>query len=182
VLEIKTIPAIRPGLIREFHQTAFWQATDGGGSGSSLGAVSQIFDVSCLFGGPEFSDIQEDAFKIWNECQDTDPLEPRIVQLFEQLWDIPIVGQHYFVDGNNDTLVPIFDFTSSGRTKGNKNAIFYGKKIEDVQSPDGGDDIDWLELQKVSGELADKLYRVFTVKGQPPASVGSSRLVSLLSD
>jgi hypothetical protein len=105
-----------------------------------------------------------------------------IAQLFKRLWDIPVVGQHYFVDGDNDTLVPVFDFTSSGQTKGNKSAILFGKKIEDVQSPDGSDNIDWLELQKVSGELADNLYRVFTVKGQPPASVSSSRLVPLPSN
>ena len=97
-----------------------------------------------------------------------------IAQLFKRLWDIPVVGQHYFVDGDNDTLVPVFDFTSSGQTKGNKSAILFGKKIADVQSPDGSDNIDWLELQKVSGELADNLYRVYTVKGQPPASVSSS--------
>ena len=174
MLGIRTIPAIQPGIIRESHRTVFWQATDGGGSGSSLGAVSQIFDVSCLFGKPEFSNIQEDAYKIWNECPSTDPLEPMIAYLFKRLWDIPVVGQHYFVDGDNDTLVPVFDFTSSGQTKGNKSAILFGKKIADVQSPDGSDNIDWLELQKVSGELADNLYRVFTVKGQPPASVSSS--------
>jgi Protein of unknown function (DUF3455) len=174
VLGIRTIPAIQPGIIRESHRTVFWQETDGGGSGSSLGAVSQIFDVSCLFGKPKFSNIQEDAFSIWSGCPSTDPLEPMIAQLFKRLWDIPVVGQHYFVDGDNDTLVPVFDFTSSGQTKGNKSAILFGKKIADVQSPDGSDNIDWLELQKVSGELADNLYRVFTVKGQPPASVSSS--------
>ncbi|KAH9992836.1 hypothetical protein BJV77DRAFT_1001337 [Russula vinacea] len=124
----------------------------------SLGAVGQLFDVSCLFGKPEFANIQEDAFNIWSGCPSTDPLEPNMAQLFKQLWDISVVGQHYFVDGNNDTLVPVFDFTSSGKTKGNKNAILFGEKIEDIQSPNSTDNVDWLELQEVS------------VKGQPPAS------------
>jgi hypothetical protein len=102
-----------------------------------------------------------------------------MAQLFKQLWDISVVGQHYFVDGNNGTIVPVFDFTSSGKTKGNENAIFFGEKIEDIQSPNGTDNVDWLELQEVSGELANDVYRVNTVKGQPPASVCSSRLVSI---
>ena len=179
---IRTIPATQPGIIREFHRTVSWQVTEGVGSGSSLGAVGQLFDVSCLFGKPEFVNIQEDAFNIWSGCPSTDPLEPNMAQLFKQLWDISVVGQHYFVDGNNDTLVPVFDFTSSGKTKGNKNAILFGEKIEDIQSPNGTDNVDWLELQEVSGELADNIYRLYTVKGQPPASVSSSLLVPLPSN
>jgi hypothetical protein len=143
-----------------------------------------MFDVSCLYRKPEFSDIQEDAFNIWSNCTGDDPLEPRMAQLFKKLWNIPVVGQHYFVDGKNasDNPVPVFDFTSAGRTKGNKKAIFFGEKIEDVTSPGGVQNVDWLELQEVSGELADKVYRVDTVEGQPPPTVSFSRLVPLPSN
>jgi hypothetical protein len=93
-----------------------------------------------------------------------------LAQRFKKLWKIDSLGVHDFVKYNG-TLTPTFDFTSS---QGDPNAIFFGKKIEDVPSPDGSDNVDWLVLQNVLGKLANTVYRVNTVKGQPPATVSSS--------
>ncbi|KAH9992834.1 hypothetical protein BJV77DRAFT_1067556 [Russula vinacea] len=139
------------------------------GNYTSTGAVAQLFDVSCLFGHEEFSTIQDDIFSLWDSCPSTDPTDPELARKLKKHWNISPVGQHYFVK-NNGTLVPVFDFTSTGDLKGNPGAIFFGKKIGDIPSPDGSDNVDWLELQEVSGELANDVYRVNTVKGQPPAS------------
>lgn len=86
------------------------------------------------------------------------------------------LGDHYFAD-RNGTLSPVFDFTSTARTKGKPEAIFFGKKVADIPSLDGTANVDWLALQNVSGQLSTMVYRVKTVKGQPPASVSFSQLV-----
>jgi hypothetical protein len=139
-----------------------------------------MFDVSCLYHSSkqEFSSIQEDAFQFWTQQQGNDPLGKQVAQEVKQKWNIDVIGQHYFVEENNQ-LVPVFDFSSTGRHKGDSKAIFFGKKTEDVPSRDGNDNVDWLELQNVSGELASTIYRVYTVKGQPPAKVSSVRPLGL---
>jgi hypothetical protein len=133
--------------------------------------------MSCLYGKPGFSTIQKDAFNVWSEWSDCEgslnPLDPGLAKRFKEKLGLNVVDQHYFVN-QNDSLVPVFDSTSSGPTKGDKNAIFFGKKIEDIPSPDGSENVDWLQLQKVSGELANTIYRVHTYKGQPPAAVSTS--------
>ena len=96
-----------------------------------------------------------------------------MADLLKQNWNLDALGDYYFVNQNNG-LTPVFDFRSTGQTTGNPNAIFFGAKNEDAPSPDGSANIDWLELEHVSGELANAVYRVFTVLGQPPSRVSSS--------
>lgn len=91
-----------------------------------------------------------------------------MADLLKENWNVEVLGDYYFVEQNGG-LVPVFDFTSTGSTTGNPNAIFFGEKNEDAPSPDGAANIDWLQLTHVSGELANAVYRVFTVLGQPPA-------------
>jgi hypothetical protein len=82
---------------------------------------------------------------------------------------IHVKGQHYFVN-QAGTLVPVWDLRSSG----NPNAIVFGQKVKNAPSPNGPQNVDWLELKKLSGDLANLVYRVDTVKGQPPSTVSSS--------
>ena len=77
--------------------------------------------------------------------------------------DIKVAGQHYFVN-QAGTLVPVWDLRSSGKTAGNPNAIVFAKRLKGAPSPDGSENIDWVELTKVSGGLANFVYRVDTVK------------------
>jgi hypothetical protein len=100
-------------------------------------------------------------------------MEQGLTQRFKKLWKINSLGVHDFVKYNG-SLTPNFDFTSS---QGDPNDFFYGKKIGNVPSPDGSDNVDWLVLQNVLGKLANTVYRVGTVKGQPPATVSSYRRV-----
>jgi len=142
------------------------------GNFSSVGAVARLFDISSLFGKQEFLSIQEDVFNIWSGRPDQDPSDLEMVQLLKEHWNIDLIIDHYFVQ-QNGSLVPVFDATSepSSPAKGNPNAIFFGSKIGDIHSPNGDDNVDWVELQKVSlGDLASDVYRIDTVKGQPPAS------------
>jgi len=139
------------------------------GKYSSIGAVARLFDASCLYGKPEFLTIENDTYNIWNQRPDYYPQDTDMANQFKKDFNIDPIGNHYFAYLNG-TLSPVFDFTSTGRTKGNPNAIFFGKKIADVPSPDGSLNVDWLALQNVSGQLSTMVYRIKTVKGQPPAT------------
>jgi len=132
-----------------------------------------MFDISCLYGKQEFSTIQNVAFDDWAASPSTNPLEPGLVQLMKDKHNINVEGQYYFVE-QNGSLVPVWDFRSSGENAGRSNAIVFAKKVKSAPSPNGPENIDWVELEKVSGDLANLIYRVDTVKGQPPSTVSSS--------
>ena len=131
-----------------------------------------MFEISCLYNRPEFWTIQYDAYNDWVASPSTNPLEPGLVQQMKDKHNINVQGQYYFVE-QNGSLVPVWDFRSSGENRGRSNAIVYAKKIKSTPSPNGSDNLDWVELEKVSGDLANRIYRVETVKGLPPSSVSS---------
>ncbi len=132
-----------------------------------------MFDISCLYGKPEFSTIQEDAFYDWDAYPNFDPFEPWLVQEMKDHYDITVDGEYYFVQ-QNGVLVPVWDLRSTGPYAGNKNAIVYAQKYKSAPSPDGPANVGWVELKKVSGGLANVIYRVDTVRGQPPSTVSFS--------
>jgi hypothetical protein len=137
-----------------------------------------MFDISCLYGKPEFSTIQKDAFHDWEACPSFDPLKPGLVQEMKDHYGITEDGGYYFVE-QNGALVPVWDLRSNGTYAGNPNAIVYAQKYKSIPSPDGPVNIDWVELKKLSGGLANVIYRVVTVQGQPPPTVSSSLNLSL---
>ena len=141
--------------------------------GSSVGTVAELFEISCLYGTPEFLTIQEVTFNDWAASSITNPLEPGLVQLMKDKYNLNVEGQYYFVE-QEGTLVPVWDLRSSGENAGNPNAIVFAEKVKSAPSPNGPENIDWVELKKVSGDLANQIYRVDTVKGQPPSTVSSS--------
>jgi Protein of unknown function (DUF3455) len=131
-------------------------------------------DMSCLFGTPEFAKIQTDTFSAWNLCPGTDPLgDTGMLSLLQAQFNITPAGQHYFVN-QAGTLEPVWDLTSSGPFSGNPGAIVFAHKVQTAASPDGPNNVALLELKKDSGELANTVYRLNTVNGQPPSSVSSS--------
>ena len=142
-------------------------------SGRNVGAVAQLFEISCLYGTPEFPTIQDVAFNDWAASPITNPLEPGLVQEITSKYNIKVEGQHYFVK-QDDSLVPVWDLRSSGENAGNPNAIVFAQKVKDAPSPDGPENVDSVELKKLSGGLANLVYRVDAVKGQPPSTVSCS--------
>jgi hypothetical protein len=57
--------------------------------------------------------------------------------------------------------------TSTGKFAGNFTVI--GAKIGNIAAPtDPATNIDWLELDRVQGDLATVTFRIDTVGGQPP--------------
>jgi len=136
------------------------------GNYSSIGAVADLFDISCLYGTAEFAKVQDDVYDIWQKC---DPSQSNLVHELLHEFNIPLVGYHYFIN-DNGTLRPEFDFTSIGPTKGNPDAFVVAAKAVDVPAPNRVQDVDWLELTAVSGKFADEVFRVDTKGGQPPTS------------
>ncbi|CAE6386181.1 unnamed protein product [Rhizoctonia solani] len=126
------------------------------GTYTSAGAVATLIDLSCLEQSePEtFENIQTYAYNVignWNNVEAT--LGPYI----------HVLGKHYFVS-QSGAIAPKFDFSQTG------NGYVISKKIGGASSPDGTQNVDWLELQNTSGSLAKYVYRVNTQGGQPPAS------------
>ena len=132
-----------------------------------------MYDISCLYGTPEFSTIQNDAYNYWNPYWSYDPFDTGYSQLLNYHYGIAPYGEYYFVQ-QNGSLVPVWDLTSTGPYAGNPDAIVYAQKDKSVPSPDGSYNVDWVELKKMSGGLANVIYRVETVQGQPPSTVSPS--------
>jgi Protein of unknown function (DUF3455) len=130
-------------------------------------------DTSCLFGSPNFSTIQTDVFNVWNACaQETNPLSATMTQRIQSQFNLTVDGQHYFAN-QNGTIEAVWDMRS-GLFNGNPNAIVFAHKVQTANSPDGASNVAWVELKKDSGLLANTVYRLDTVQGQPPGSVSSS--------
>jgi len=139
------------------------------GNYTSVGAVADLFDISCLYGTKEFAKIQNDAFDIWKKCPKFDPSESNLINELRQKFKIPLLGYHYFIN-DNGTLRPKFDLTSTGPNKGNPDAFVVASKALGVPAPNSSQDVDWLLLKALSGKLADEVFRVYTKGGQPPTS------------
>ena len=136
----------------------------------SAGAVAQLLDISHLYGTPEFSQIQVDAYNLWSKFWNISPFDITLPSQFNSKCNI-VLGQHYFITGSTGALSPKFDFTSSGPNKGNPQAYVVAAKAGDLPAPNKQRDVDWLLLNGTSGELATKVIREDTQGGQPPSSV-----------
>jgi len=140
---------------------------DSSGKYASAGAIAGLIDIACLYGTPEFAESQDNVYNVWEEYKGLDTWG--LIYEFLDDFKIPLVGTHYFIN-YEDTILPKFDFTSYGPTAGNPDAFVVGTRVAGIPAPYTERDIDWVELNAVSGKYADKVYRVETRGGQPPAS------------
>ncbi len=141
-----------------------------------------MFDISNLFPGPEFAEIQDDAFNDWFNHSSRDPYDPAFTQQVQDKFGITLSGQHYF-QSSGGTLSPVFDFRANGPTAGNTNAIVVAKVTGDIPSPTGKD-VSWQEMNAVSGKLASTILRVNTnsVQISSSESVSTSRSAIVARD
>ena len=138
-----------------------------------------MYDISCLEVDLEFAVIQEDAYDYWNSYGSSDPFESGYSQLLNDHYNISSYGSYYYIE-QNGSLVPVWDFRST--YAGNPNAIVYAQMVKNVPSPDGSSNVDWMELNKSSGDLVNiNIYIVETMQGQPPSSTVSFSLDLCLS-
>ncbi|KAF7337397.1 hypothetical protein MSAN_02266000 [Mycena sanguinolenta] len=132
---------------------------------TSIGAVASLFDISCLIDSSDFASIQTTAFDIWNAA----PSGTAASSIGSQVSAPDLLGFHYFVTSPSGTgISPEWDFTS---TTGDSSSYVIGAKVGDIAAPtDSATNVDWLALNSAQGSLASKIFRIDTVKGQPPTS------------
>ncbi|KAH9847990.1 hypothetical protein C2E23DRAFT_740435 [Lenzites betulinus] len=142
---------------------------------TSIGAVAEVIDVSCIVNDTSFPTIQTELFNVWN-------LLPvpilKIIDFLHVVNPPEILAQHYFVP-NPVTGVGLslkWDFTSSGAFEGNPDAFMIGAVKGSIPSPTNATrDITWLDVTAVKGDIASEVFRFDTVGGQPPASCVSGK-------
>lgn len=133
---------------------------------SSAGATADLFDLSCLSekNNDLFNNIQDIAYTIWSNSD---------VDLKAILPKAPLeLGKHFFQTNGNGGISPVWDFRGDSAPN-QPDAFVVAAKVGDLLAPTGSQDVDWLQLNGVSGALASVVYRTDTRGGQPPASVRS---------
>lgn len=144
--------------------------------GRSIGAVAQLFDISSLNGTPDFNTIQQCVYNNWVADQDSNPLDGGLVSQVTTQFGLAYQGLHTFTNFSG-ALDPEFDFTQS---TGNSNNFIIATKSGDIASPTNTqENVDWLSLTKVTGDLANQVFRVQTVGGKQPSSVNLSQVVTI---
>ncbi|KAF8599517.1 hypothetical protein BDV93DRAFT_449243 [Ceratobasidium sp. AG-I] len=141
------------------------------GTYASVGAVAQLFDLSCFVNSASFSTAQETVYNLGPNAQGQTLISNILLNTTPVL-----LGNHYFIANpavGGTGVSPTFDFRA-GVEQGDANAFVVAKKVGDMASPAGSANVDWLGLQNIGGTiggtLANSVMRVDTYKGQPPTS------------
>ncbi|KIP04371.1 hypothetical protein PHLGIDRAFT_19995 [Phlebiopsis gigantea 11061_1 CR5-6] len=152
-----------------------------------VGAVAELFDVSCSVNSTAFVTNQVPLFAQWNATEDTSIQE--FIKAEHILNPPDILAQHYFVTNptTGQGVSPKWDFTSSGHPAlaGNASAFIVARGKDNIPAPHAATDIAWLQVVNIGGDaggaVADVVIRSDTVGGQPPASCvfGQSQDISV---
>jgi hypothetical protein len=146
---------------------------------SLVGAVAQIFDISCLHEKTIFADVAVVAFDAWSEApesttaQELKSLDLPFKSLGKDILDEQShLGLHFFVKNANASVItgiPAWDFAAS---QNSSKAFVDVAAFKKLAAPQNVTDVPWLQVNGTKGELATTVYRLFTRGGQPPASCG----------
>ncbi|KAF7296960.1 hypothetical protein MIND_00928000 [Mycena indigotica] len=145
------------------------------GTFASIGAVASLLDLSCVAHKKAFDTVAARAFEAWVAAP------PGVSQTYigAEVGVPVLLGFHYFITsplGTPGAINAKWDFTSTGRFKGDETAFVVGAKVGDIPAPPPAVDavtVDWLMLNGIPNfdALAAQVFRVDTVGGQPPTSV-----------
>ncbi|KAF8892212.1 hypothetical protein BD779DRAFT_1386508, partial [Infundibulicybe gibba] len=131
----------------------------------SIGAVAEMYDISCLLEHDLFDTIEEISYGLWfgaNENITTADVGYTLGAVRP-----PVIGQHFFVKSDAPAgISPKWEFTLKGGEK--RSVVVTG--AGSVPSPHGKQNIPWLSLRGIEGDLAKQVFRTDTVGGVPPAS------------
>lgn len=116
--------------------------------------------------------IHNDLFNFWNSPQAGDAT---VQELIDELPcadpPTPVNNQHYFIDDGAGGISPVWDFRASPEFEGVDDAVIVAKVLANTPDANPAENVSWLHLGKVSGDIADEVYRIFTAGGVPPTSV-----------
>lgn len=141
----------------------------------SAGALAEVFDISCAVSNDPgvLSTIHTDLFNFWNSSQAGDTTIQQLIDQLPSTDGAPTIqGQHYFNSNASAPggISPVWDFRAIPSFAGNDDAVFIGEIVGNVSDPNPTQNVSWLHLVKVSGDIADEIYRILTVSGVPPSS------------
>ncbi|KAF8888599.1 hypothetical protein BD779DRAFT_1470219 [Infundibulicybe gibba] len=116
----------------------------------NVGAVAELFDLSCFTNTTSFAKIQDFAFDIWGVAFAGVTPQAIITALHSDMavGNVDVLGQHYYVP----------------------NPLTGVGSVASLSAPTGTSDIDWVNLEAMTGELAQEIYQVDAKGGQPPAT------------
>lgn len=139
----------------------------------AAGAVAELFDISSLACGNSklVSTIHNDLFNLWNSPRAEGATVQQLIEALPSV--VPqnmILAQHYFIKNAAGGISPVWDFRATQKFKGTENAVFVGKALANTPDADPTKNVAWLHLGKVSGDISDEIYRIFTVGGVAPSS------------
>jgi hypothetical protein len=151
-----------------------------------VAALAQVFDISSLFDGPFFNDIQQLVYNnIWSTAASQDPFDPTIASQIQDTYQLELLGELFYIDVTSETQDPVprqeteidvhgvtvtqdpvLDFRQA---TGNPSNIFVGTIAANVSSTDDPTtDADWQRWDAISGSdgLANSVYFIETLGGQ----------------
>ncbi|KAF9525590.1 hypothetical protein CPB83DRAFT_859261 [Crepidotus variabilis] len=139
------------------------------GNYTNIGAVAELFDISCFYGQKLFDESQDIAIQAWKYAPSGMTPAEFVKQAHVSQW---VFGQHFYVPNPNggNTTNPEWNFVSGNRFNGNPDAYVIAARLASAAAPTGSQDIDWVHLKNVKGSAAQEVYRTDTRLGQPPAS------------
>ncbi|KAI0696845.1 hypothetical protein BC835DRAFT_1340960 [Cytidiella melzeri] len=143
---------------------------------TNIGAVAELFDVSCLVNATFLNDLQIPLFNAWSTFPSLTVQD--FIEFFHESNAPEVLAQHYFIPNpiTGQGLSPTWDFRSSGNPKfvGVDEAIFVGKGVASVPAPHNATDVAWLNVANIGqgkgGQIADQVFRTNTIGGQPPSN------------
>lgn len=145
-----------------------YTCTPSTGTYASTGAIATLLDISCLYGNPEFDDIQDDFFALPERARKA------IVKIAS---GTPLLlAYHYFITNplTGTGINPKFAKAVDGGAEYTVLA-----KAGGVHSPGGTVNVDWLQLNSITGDWGSTVFRVDTVAGQPPANCTGTGSISV---
>jgi Protein of unknown function (DUF3455) len=128
--------------------------------------------MSCFYGTSLFHTIQDHLYSAWANA--TDVTVQNLIEYSPAILAADLImGQHYYVPNPlGSGLSPKWDLRATERFRGASNAYVIGKANATLPDPyDPKVDVPWVKLDRVAGSIADEIFRIDTVGGQPPASV-----------
>lgn len=141
------------------------------GTYTSVGAVATLYDISCLAASPCVTKLPS---LVANSTQRASGL----ATVKKELGAAPVeLGVHYFTTTTAGVLAPEFDLSPS---QGSGQSVIESKTAT-LASPDGTQNVAWLELTRASGSTSfgSQVFRINTALGQPPATCTGTGSISV---
>lgn len=133
--------------------------------------MASLFDISCLYNKPTFDTVADQTMALWESSSNSDVSS---IKSFKSIPKCAYLGDHFFITNpiTGTGISPKWNFSPS------HHGFVVGAKNASIPAPTGSQDVDWLKLTNVQGDLAKEIYRVDTRSGQPPASVSQALVLS----